>query len=163
MQDCVDETIESTELQAVVDKPKPTLPERAVQSYEHSTVRDHGRAYFGNTYYNGPVYQSPGPFAHQAHTDPDLEAYNMILGSLRFRGMDDRHATISTAHADTCRWFLNSQEYRSWRDPKDLKKHHGFLWVKGKPGAGKSTLVKSAFDDEMKNSEGSLVVSSTLR
>lgn len=29
-----------------------------------------------------------------------------------------------------------------WLDPAKLKDHHGFLWINGKPGAGKSTLMK---------------------
>ncbi|KAK4138478.1 hypothetical protein BT67DRAFT_368450, partial [Trichocladium antarcticum] len=31
-----------------------------------------------------------------------------------------------------------------WRDRADLPAHNGVLWIKGKPGAGKSTLMKHA-------------------
>lgn len=36
------------------------------------------------------------------------------------------------------------EEYTSWRDPEALHRHYGFFWIKGKPGAGKSTLMKCA-------------------
>jgi ankyrin repeat protein len=58
--------------------------------------------------------------------------------------MNDRLATIVTAHLDTCQWLFQREEYRAWRDPDALTTDSGFLWLKGKPGAGKSTLMKSA-------------------
>jgi ankyrin repeat protein len=58
--------------------------------------------------------------------------------------MTDRLATITTAHSDTCQWLFEGEEYRDWRDPDALNTNHGFLWLKGKPGAGKSTLIKKA-------------------
>ena len=32
--------------------------------------------------------------------------------------------------------------FQQWRDQDDLPSHNGVLWIKGKPGAGKSTLMK---------------------
>lgn len=32
-----------------------------------------------------------------------------------------------------------------WLDTAKLGEHHGSLWIKGKPGTGKSTLMKFAF------------------
>jgi len=133
--------------------------ERALQTYEHSTVHGHGRAHFGNNIYTGPIYQSSGSHGPKADTEKDVGNYHAILESLKFREMHDRHATISAAYAKTCRWFFTSHEYMSWRRPDDIEKHHGFLWIKGKPGAGKSTLIKCAFDDDVTQPDNKLVVS----
>ncbi|KAF4989083.1 hypothetical protein FGRMN_9369 [Fusarium graminum] len=65
-----------------------------------------------------------------------------FLESLSFKGIDARKTTIKAAHSKTCRWFLNHPDYLSWIDPQDLPQHHGFLWIRGKPGAGKSTIMK---------------------
>ncbi|KAK1967658.1 purine and uridine phosphorylase [Colletotrichum sublineola] len=33
-------------------------------------------------------------------------------------------------------------DYNEWLKPEMLAEHHGLLWIRGKPGAGKSTLMK---------------------
>uniref|UniRef100_A0A8H7K8A9 Nucleoside phosphorylase domain-containing protein n=1 Tax=Bionectria ochroleuca TaxID=29856 RepID=A0A8H7K8A9_BIOOC len=68
-----------------------------------------------------------------------------LLESLRFDQMDSRRETIRNAYGPTCRWFLNHPDYLAWLDPKQLPDHNGFLWVSGKPGAGKSTIMKFTF------------------
>ncbi|RYP19976.1 hypothetical protein DL765_003025 [Monosporascus sp. GIB2] len=65
-----------------------------------------------------------------------------LLKSLQFDQMDARHSSIKKAHAHTCRWFLKTSLYAKWTQKDPLYKDHNFLWVKGKPGAGKSTLMK---------------------
>jgi hypothetical protein len=59
--------------------------------------------------------------------------------------MSDRYSTISPAHTKTCQWLLEREEYKAWHDMAKSSEHNGFLWIKGKPGAGKSTLIKWAF------------------
>jgi hypothetical protein len=66
------------------------------------------------------------------------------LESLEFEQIDTRQSTIKTAHARTCRWLLKSEKYLDWLDTTKLDDHHGFLWIKGKAGTGKSTLMKFA-------------------
>lgn len=46
------------------------------------------------------------------------------------------------AHNKTCKWFLSHPDYKGWLDYARLSHHHGFLWISGKPGAGKSTIMK---------------------
>jgi ankyrin repeat protein len=74
------------------------------------------------------------------HTDQR----QMLKDSLQFDQIDARHMTIKNAHARTCKWFLECPKYLQWLDPAGLDKHHGFLWIKGNPGTGKSTLMKFA-------------------
>ena len=53
---------------------------------------------------------------------------------------------IKAAHSKTCQWFLSHSSYKEWLDPAALTRHHGFLWISGKPGAGKSTIMKFAYE-----------------
>src|SRR5690606_26163558 len=73
------------------------------------------------------------------------EEWEQLLDSLKFSQLDTRHASIKAHHSKTCRWLLSKSEYRDWRDPSKQSEHNGFLWIKGKPGAGKSTIMKFAF------------------
>ncbi|KAI0138930.1 hypothetical protein F4776DRAFT_42914 [Hypoxylon sp. NC0597] len=68
-----------------------------------------------------------------------------LLESLNFAQIDVRRTSIKIAHRNTCKWLLKTPQYREWLDTAEFDKHGGFLWIKGKPGAGKSTLMKSAF------------------
>jgi ankyrin repeat protein len=76
--------------------------------------------------------------------DRNEERRRAVLNSLRFYQMDTRHMTIKNAHTNTCRWLLTNSKYIDWLDATKLDEHHGFLWIKGKPGTGKSTLMKFA-------------------
>ncbi|KAL1583336.1 hypothetical protein WHR41_08028 [Cladosporium halotolerans] len=77
---------------------------------------------------------------HERNTDSN----QMVKEALAFDEMDDRYATVRTAHTDTCRWFFEKEAYKIWREPSCFSLHNGFFWIKGKPGAGKSTLMKAA-------------------
>ncbi|KAF1951903.1 HET-domain-containing protein [Byssothecium circinans] len=74
----------------------------------------------------------------------DNDQRQRLLDSLRFDQIDARQMTIKNAHAKTCKWLLTKPEYIDWLDTTRLGEHHGFLWIKGKPGTGKSTLMKFA-------------------
>jgi predicted ATPase len=67
-----------------------------------------------------------------------------LLASLYFPEMYTRQRNIQKAHYDTCDWLFRSPEYRNWIDWVDVGAHYGLLWIKGKPGAGKSTLMREA-------------------
>ncbi|KAI9154703.1 Ankyrin repeat domain-containing protein [Paramyrothecium foliicola] len=107
----------------------------------------------------GPVHKlQVSPHTHYEAATPDisnrLDSYQLgaknltekekqrILDSLKFERIDDRRMAIKNAHADTCQWLLTKDTYLDWQDPVKFKDHHGLLWIKGKPGAGKSTIVK---------------------
>ncbi|RYO79300.1 hypothetical protein DL764_010029 [Monosporascus ibericus] len=64
------------------------------------------------------------------------------LHSLSFPNIDARQHDIAPAHPHTCEWLFHTTEFQKWRDRIDLPTHKGVLWIKGKPGAGKSTLMK---------------------
>ncbi|KAJ0163499.1 putative ankyrin repeat protein [Colletotrichum tanaceti] len=66
----------------------------------------------------------------------------LLLASLEFENIRSRHEGIRKAHAKTCRWLLQHPDYTGWQSDENFSDHHGFLWISGKPGAGKSTIMK---------------------
>lgn len=86
-----------------------------------------------------------------------------LLDSLRFEQIDARQTNIRKAHAQTCEWLLTTPIYLKWLDPSHRDQHYGFLWIKGKPGAGKSTLMKfvlaNALDKTNKKINAEVIVS----
>ncbi|KAF1998124.1 ankyrin [Amniculicola lignicola CBS 123094] len=74
-----------------------------------------------------------------------------LLDLLFFDNIDERLLSLKAAHNRTCKWFLQKDLYKAWMSPENLRDHRGFLWIKGKPGAGKSTLMKF-LDSKAKNS-----------
>jgi hypothetical protein len=83
----------------------------------------------------------------------------ILVRSLRFAQMDARQTTIKTAHAKTCAWILENPIYHDWMDIHKLDEHHGFFWIRGKAGTGKSTLMKFIWGDVCKRMENHIVLS----
>lgn len=70
-----------------------------------------------------------------AGTIPDHR--KTVLEALRFKALETRRKTVKVALAKTCKWILSHPACAKW-----LKLEHKFFWIKGKPGAGKSVLIK---------------------
>jgi hypothetical protein len=51
--------------------------------------------------------------------------------------MDDRASDIKPQVNGSCSWLPEHHDYKKW-----ISSRRGLLWIKGKPGAGKSTLMK---------------------
>ncbi|RYP15649.1 hypothetical protein DL767_010303 [Monosporascus sp. MG133] len=83
----------------------------------------------------------------------------ILIESLRFDQMDARQMSVKTALGKTCKWFLKRPEYLDWLDKKKVDQHYGFLWIKGKPGTGKSTLMKFALRNSQKAMKDQLIIS----
>jgi len=83
----------------------------------------------------------------------------MLLEMLRFDQIDARERSIKKAHAKSCKWFLTKPEYLHWLDIARINEHYGFLWIKGKPGTGKSTLMKYIFENAKRTMHTSAVLS----
>lgn len=90
---------------------------------------------------------------------PSDDQKKALLKSLKFDQHKDRHDYIKAAHADTCEWLQKSVEYLDWLDPDKIRGHHGFLWIKGKPGAGKSTIMKFALVTVRKRMKDGVLIS----
>lgn len=85
--------------------------------------------------------------ADQGQSEQDPNAMiNDIWKSLKFPEMDSRRTNINMALIQTCEWFLTGHIYHDWLNLELVNQHHGFLWITGNPGAGKSTLMKFLHD-----------------
>jgi ankyrin repeat protein len=112
-----------------------------------------------------------GPKLTTVVTEEQRKAF---LDSLSFEQIDARLLNIKKAHDRTCNWLFEQLEYKKWLDRYLAYEHHGFLWIKGKPGAGKSTMMKHALLKTKKlfadaaivsfffNARGSVLEKSTL-
>jgi Ankyrin repeats (3 copies) len=69
-----------------------------------------------------------------------------LLESLTFDRMDARLRNVTRATPKTCDWLFHHKDFEAWLQDSRIAEHHGFLWIKGKPGSGKSTIMKNAWD-----------------
>ncbi|KAK3995265.1 hypothetical protein QBC44DRAFT_234235 [Cladorrhinum sp. PSN332] len=69
------------------------------------------------------------------------EAEHTIVKALGFEDMHARRESIPESHASTFQWILRQGHPRS-RFLEWLQTGEGIYWISGKPGSGKSTLMK---------------------
>ncbi|KAH8763239.1 hypothetical protein F5883DRAFT_560181 [Diaporthe sp. PMI_573] len=79
-------------------------------------------------------------------TTPTLATKEVRLQSPTYDTIDARHNEIALAHRETCEWLFDSTKFKEWMNPTYHDNHDGVLWIQGKPGAGKSTLMKYLCD-----------------
>ncbi len=68
-----------------------------------------------------------------------------LLVSLHFPMIQARHEKVETAHANTYEWIYRQPipgEPKPMRFVEWLEQRNGIFWIHGKPGSGKSTLMK---------------------
>jgi ankyrin repeat protein len=104
------------------------------------------------------------PSSSARSSDPDTSILSdgqrkEIMTSLHFKQRDARLLTLKSAQAKTCRWMLKNVLYRDWMEAEKLYQHRGFFWIKGKPGAGKSIMMKFLFSEAKRKMKGCLVLS----
>lgn len=111
-----------------------TTSQHTGHAVNNSVARDYARVQYGdihNVYHGTTSTAAPAP----ASSDD-------LLNSLSFIQMDVRQENIARAYSTTCQWLYDRPEYKAWRNPHQRIDHQGFFWIKSKPGAGKSTLMK---------------------
>lgn len=109
---------------------------------------------------NGMQEQSMERGVGPSQSQPALvEQRRALWESLAFDQVETRHMTIKNAHLATCKWLLNHFQYQDWLDPEKMSEHHGFLWIKGKPAAGKSTIMKFIFTKTKNSATGTITIS----
>ena len=87
-------------------------------------------------------------FDSHAKAIEDRNSHTRLLESLFFPDIVAREEQISDAFEGTCRWIFDSsddqeREPRPWSNfRKWLETENGVYWISGKPGSGKSTLMK---------------------
>ncbi|KAL4871032.1 hypothetical protein BDV12DRAFT_194944 [Aspergillus spectabilis] len=81
------------------------------------------------------------------------------LQLLTFPRADFRRNKILDAHEKTCEWVVKRPEYQSWVNADSEGVRGKFFWIKGKPGAGKSTLMKYLLDNAYSDRENDIILS----
>ncbi|KAJ6102456.1 hypothetical protein N7486_004883 [Penicillium sp. IBT 16267x] len=81
-------------------------------------------------------------FAEHYLYQPLSETMQACLKSLAFDEMESRQFEVEAATAGTCKWLLSHETLIHW-----TRQHRGLLWIRGKPGSGKSTLMKYALQE----------------
>ncbi|KAI0402421.1 pfs domain-containing protein [Xylaria palmicola] len=99
------------------------------QPYAAATAAAYAKELLGKI----PVLEARASKNVEEKSSVDREA---LMDLLYFDHMHSRGLSIEPAQYNTCRWILDHPVYLEWL------KHFGFLWIRGKPGAGKSTLIK---------------------
>jgi hypothetical protein len=122
--------------------------------YSGLNIGGQTRAILGNVFYT----------THNNVTTPSEQTaeekrQEKLMETLAFGRMDFRRATVDPAHTRTCRWIFEEDAFSRWCDPKFREGNHGFLWIKGKPGSGKSTLMKCILDYMTRNESECKIVS----
>ncbi|TEY70326.1 hypothetical protein BOTCAL_0106g00010 [Botryotinia calthae] len=98
--------------------------------------------------------ENPEPVYEYPTHDIDATTRQSIIDQLYFPKIDERLTSLTAAQGTTCRWFLTKSEYLSWNDVSKRQDHEGFLWIKGNPGTGKSTLMKLLFEEAKLKAKG---------
>jgi hypothetical protein len=108
------------------------------RQYEYIAAQGSSRIHAGDSY----VGQQHNYYGPEATPKEPAKKTMSLQTALAFPEMSLRAANIATAQAQTCDWIFETPEYKRWLDPASRPSHHGILWIKGKPGAGKSTIMK---------------------
>lgn len=85
---------------------------------------------------------SPAKLSTAINGSQGNQAY---LESLWFPAIKTRLRNLEGPAGQTCHWLFKHDLYQDWFHGRNKEKHQGLLWLKGKPGAGKSTLMREAF------------------
>ncbi|EPS44771.1 hypothetical protein H072_1200 [Dactylellina haptotyla CBS 200.50] len=127
----------------------PSIVVRGICDYSDSHKNKHWQGYAAATAAAyAKLLVSALPPTEILDTEDTEEFKNTKLACLRslsFPNIDARRHNIAKAHRDTCDWFFEKPKFLQWKNRVDIEDHNGVLWIKGKPGAGKSTLMKHTF------------------
>jgi hypothetical protein len=74
-----------------------------------------------------------------------------ITESLRYEKLDERYETVTEAHQKTFGWILKPRQNDDgviWSDfVQWLREGDDLFWITGKPGSGKTTLMKFIYEN----------------
>lgn len=108
-----------------------------------STAFQDGRTYGNVTVSRGAQAQLGDNFIYNHFNGPPPDdVYDTLLQALTFNQMDARLRNVAAALPSTCEWIKSRDESRIWSEHHSVEENHGILWIKGKPGSGKSTVMK---------------------
>ncbi|KAJ2992632.1 hypothetical protein NUW58_g2100 [Xylaria curta] len=74
--------------------------------------------------------------------ESDIQKAHSILESLDFERRTARYSNIKPAHQETFEWIFRGHKNNGTHFAEWMKNGNSVFWVSGKPGSGKSTLMK---------------------
>ncbi|KAG4291608.1 hypothetical protein FPRO06_13829 [Fusarium proliferatum] len=92
---------------------------------------------------NSPV-PSVGVSQYSGHNFQD-QAGKAWLQSLWFPAINRRYETLGSPADQTCHWLFDDENFHNWLNGRNQERYQGLIWIKGKPGSGKSMLMGEAF------------------
>lgn len=97
--------------------------------YGTTIARDESTVVVGDNY--GAIH------THHHHYPEEInQPFRVLLDSLTFDRIHARLHNVAQALPNTCQWLFDHYCFTTW------KAAGGLLWIKGKPGSGKSTIMK---------------------
>jgi hypothetical protein len=132
------------------------IARRRGHDFRNVQTQDNARVQLGdNTYItNNTVYSE----SKQSLGANEYDKRISFLKALEYEHMNTRHASIKPPQGQTCQWLFDDAIYNEWRQASHLSGRQ-CLWIKGKPGAGKSTIMKLALEKAKEHFCGSIVAS----
>ncbi|KAF3059984.1 hypothetical protein GL218_04899 [Daldinia childiae] len=109
------------------------MSEQASSPFYFQFISGNSRVHNGHTFCSSTGEHSP------ARLDQPVD--DILFESLWFDQIHARRQNLQSPSPDTCSWILDTHEYKAWVNPYEISHHHGLLWIKGKPGVGKSILM----------------------
>lgn len=126
------------------DATSTTTAGAKISQYDHISASDQARQHNGDVFHGLVTFQHVADTSVIATTPAQIGGCRRLMESLVFKEMDARFVEVHPNLVGTCEWLPETPEHRRWMDPELMSTHHGIFWVKGKAGAGKSTLMKHA-------------------
>ncbi|KAI0117660.1 hypothetical protein F4776DRAFT_276804 [Hypoxylon sp. NC0597] len=114
------------------------MSQQTSSSVHFQFITGNSRVHNGHTY-SGPATEH-GPYQRDDQRGKLVkDPLTRIFDTISFNHVHRNN--LRPPSPRTCEWILKAREYVSWLDPGDIHCHHGLLWIKGKPGVGKSILM----------------------
>ncbi|KAL8902357.1 MAG: hypothetical protein Q9207_004760 [Kuettlingeria erythrocarpa] len=103
--------------------------------------------------HNDILVRIEGKLDNDPSATADQPAHKQLLDGLFFYKIVSPQDQIQDAFDGTCRWIFNQttdDTPKPWSNfPKWLETENGVYWISGKPGAGKSTLMKYVVNEDL--------------
>ena len=105
---------------------------------QHEVTRDHVKTHI--TEFNLSLIEQLNEQRRQQH---DQQQHDQFLRSLWFEEIHTRKNDIADSHSQTLHWMFEDDATRPWDSFCSwLQGNDRLYWINGKPGSGKSTLMK---------------------
>lgn len=99
--------------------------------------------------------KTPAASSHESRVVTMNEREETCLQSLQFPNMNQRTQNLADPAEGTCCWLFRHEVFVDWLTDKNQSQSCGLLWLRGKPGSGKSTMLREAFFRVTKDMDGS--------